>query len=395
MYINRYGKHRLPTAWSKELQMTAKFAYATLLAPSADAVAWAAFLAGFLRWRGETSWTAIVDPGDWMLLVVVACVKWPPVVAQAIPLLVGFEPRNGTADGWRAYLGRLVKAADGRCWQDLHRSTSPGRIRCYFGLVWFCKALDLLGSIDGKADGGDVINLGASQKGWLLREGLGRLLEVLEGGRKSGVRLPAASSQDSMPALRQVRAHGNKLQRISSVIWGERGVYASGTLCRMLLGLMEQEYGEEVWDELTLGELMRWIPDMQGHMELVAAMRGKDARRRFGMSPLGVARDACMWGMVRKEDAQLLASASPQEVLNAIAGFEPRASASSKGDQADAFWPQPHEWVRDLARQSASQNTCMDALGRGGVCSMCIGVRDIRRQTGRPAVGGVDPSMVS
>ena len=106
VYLNQYGKHRLDAAWSWELQMTAKFGYATRLALGADTVAWDRFLADFLRMRDATSWAAITAPGDWMLLVVVASIKWPPLVDQALALL---QALSRGLDRWRS--GRRTSGA--------------------------------------------------------------------------------------------------------------------------------------------------------------------------------------------------------------------------------------------------------------------------------------------
>lgn len=356
VYFNQYGKHRVDKDWGWELEMTAKFSYATRLAPGADAVAWDRFLADFMRMRGATEWPAIQDPGDWMFLVVVASIKWPPLVDQTIALLEGFEPRNGSAEGWHEYLGRLLKAADGRCWQELHQSTSPGRIRAYYGLVWFCKSLDLLEGMDDMGDQEVVVKLGASLKPWVMKNTLGRLPHVLQKVRAARLRVPPAFSQGAPPALSQVRKYGETVFAVSAVVWGTRSVYARGTFCRVLLHIAELAHGEEIWDDFTMGEIGKWTPDMNGNVEGLAAMGCMDARLRFGLSPLRVAREACMWGMVRKEHRRTLLNSTAVQVLNSITGFEPSGASSSPSaaDGPHSFWPQPHEWVRDLAREEGT-----------------------------------------
>ena len=132
-------------------------------------------------------------------------------------------------------------------------------------------------------------------------------------------------------------------------------MYARGTLCRLLLQILERAYGDGVWDDLTMGELGKWILGGNGHMKCVCALSGKVARHRFGMSALRVSREACMWSKVCRAQAKALDTATPVEVLNAITGFEPRSpSASSHGDPATSGWPEAHQWVRNFEGNRAS-----------------------------------------
>ena len=132
-------------------------------------------------------------------------------------------------------------------------------------------------------------------------------------------------------------------------------MYARGTLCRLLLQILERACGDCAWDDLATGELAKWIPGVNGHMKGVGALSGKVARHRFGMSALRVSREACMWSKVCRAQAKALDTATPVEVLNAIAGFEPSSpSASSQGDPATSGWPEAHQWVRNLDGNRAS-----------------------------------------
>ena len=71
-----------------------------------EAVYWEHFIREFLRWRQVDSIAAITQQCDWCLLYVVASVRWPRVVAQALPVLQGAEPRDMTAEDWHAYIVR-------------------------------------------------------------------------------------------------------------------------------------------------------------------------------------------------------------------------------------------------------------------------------------------------
>lgn len=55
-------------------------------------------------------------------------------------------------------------------------------------------------------------------------------------------------------------------------------------------------------------------------------------RKRFDMSPIEVAKAACMWGMVSPRHVEVLAAVSPMAALNAAAGNSSGGSmASSQG----------------------------------------------------------------
>ena len=70
-----------------------------------------------------------------MYLLVVGCLRWPPVVFRALELLNGFEPRGATPGDWHHYLVRLLCYADVKPWQHMFDQISPGRSRVVFGLV--------------------------------------------------------------------------------------------------------------------------------------------------------------------------------------------------------------------------------------------------------------------
>jgi hypothetical protein len=198
--------------------------------------------------------------------------------------------------------------------------------------------------------GGEVaVNLGVSRQPWVLKDTMGRLPAVLQELRAALVRVPPASSQaGGSPVLSQVRQFGTTVFGLSAVVWGTGSAAARGTFCRLFLYILERAHGEEIWDDFTMGQIGHWTGDMRNIAQCLTAMQGSEARRRFGMSPLRIVREACVWGMVRREDRPSLAEKTPLAVLNAVTGFEPSSAPSSSPHLCS---PQPGEWVLDLARE--------------------------------------------
>lgn len=81
-----------------------------------------------------------------------------------------------------------------------------------------------------------------------------------------------------------------------------------------------------------------------------------------------------MWGMVRKEHRRTLLNSTAVQVLNSITGFEPSGASSSPSaaDGPHSFWPQPHEWVRDLAREKGTAKSETMYLCTVLYCMYCM-----------------------
>ena len=125
-----------------------------------------------------------------MFLLIMACVRWPAVVYQAMGALDGFEPRSGSPAGWHLYLVRLLRLADGHEWREMFTEISQGRGACYFGLLWLCKTLGVVrGCPAASSHGCVVVKLGVSQKAYAVQESwqsYQRLKELFEAVQASG-----------------------------------------------------------------------------------------------------------------------------------------------------------------------------------------------------------------
>ena len=126
-YYNVNGVFNVDGTWSYELQLTARWAWVSRLGATMEGAFWQNFVRDFLDWRGYSSIVQVREPGDVMFLLIMACVRWPAVVYQAMGALDGFEPRSGSPAGWHLYLVRLLRLADGHEWREMFSEISQGR----------------------------------------------------------------------------------------------------------------------------------------------------------------------------------------------------------------------------------------------------------------------------
>ena len=177
-YFNVNGSFQVERTWSPQLQLTAKYAWVDGLAPAVGEAYWDHFVSEFMEWRGFRRLAEVRHPGDVMFLLLISCVRWPQVLFQVFDALDGFEPREGCAADWYAYLVRLLRLASGNSWKAMFDEISQGRNRCCTGLLWLCKALGVV--VDGPRDAtpGEVLNLGVSQKKLMLLQTLARAVSA-------------------------------------------------------------------------------------------------------------------------------------------------------------------------------------------------------------------------
>ena len=166
--------------WSLQLQLSARFAWVSGLGPPLEGAFWSNFMMDFLDWRGYHSVVQLFEPGDILFLLLMACVRWPEVLRQAIAALEGFEPRDGRPEDFYAYLVRLLRLADGHTWKRMFDEISQGRNRCCYGLLWLCKSLGFVRKyVNGETDV-EVVTIGVRQKKYVI-ERLGANAETGSG----------------------------------------------------------------------------------------------------------------------------------------------------------------------------------------------------------------------
>ena len=360
-YHNRHGTHSVGANWPKELQMAAWYSYVTNLGLTSDCAAWFEFVRRFLKWRGMTSVRMVTHAGDWMLVSLVACVAWPQVVDEALTLLSGLEPRTATATQWRDYLLRMLSFSHGKPWNDVHRCSSPSRHNASFGLTWFCETLGIANEPSGRVltpgDGGEQsgVLLGPSQTG--AGSSQARLQKCL-GFLQTTSSLWPTSTKDVTPASSQVRAFAKRVSMFVGELLGEQSVCARGMLCRRLLSLLELEYGHDVWDGFSMGDLRKWVPDVNGYCAPLRKLSAKEARLLFDMSPLNVSTQAGMWGMVEDKHMQNVGFC-PRVALNAVTatmGSTDRivapASSQASAPGGPVVLPEPREWMASVGELS-------------------------------------------
>ena len=94
-----------------QLQLAANYAWVSRFGPCAVEVYWEHFVSEFMEWHRFHTLADVRHPGDVMFLLLMSCVRWPQVIFQVFDALDGFEPRDGIAADWYAYLVRLLKQA--------------------------------------------------------------------------------------------------------------------------------------------------------------------------------------------------------------------------------------------------------------------------------------------
>ena len=139
---------------------------------------------------------------------------------------------------------------------------------------------------------------------------------------------------------------------LSAALLGKDAEYTRGTLCRKFLGLLERQFGDAVWDDLLMGQVLALVPDMNRHCQPLASMRCSLVRQRFGMSPLAVSAQACMWGMATGTQglAEGLEKVKPLQILNTVSGMSRELALSQDSRNPIVGYPQPHEWVPEVLR---------------------------------------------
>ena len=304
----------------------------------------------FMDWRGFRRLAEVTHHGDVMFLLLISLVRWPQVLFQVFDALDGFEPREGGAADWYAYIVRLLRLASGNSWKAMFDEISQGRNRICTGLLWMCKALEIIAvdPQDAYATPGDVVSLGVSQKKYAIAgvgPGSQRLKRVLEGVQAAGFAFPdhVASSQD-------IRSYGSRVQILVDLIVGRESQMARGYGMRALLSLLQRQHGLQVWDGMSMSELAVWLPDENNHLAPLSTWQAGAVRARFGMSPLAVSGMACLWGTVKHAHLDVLSRATNKEILNVVTAplDEPMASShvqAARHGRVLRSIPVPAVWV--------------------------------------------------
>ena len=343
-----------------QLQLTAKYAWVYRLGSAAGEAYWDHFVSEFMEWRGFRRLAEVEHPGDVMFLLLISCVRWPQVLFQVFDALDGFEPRAGCAADWYAYLVRLLRLANGNSWKAMFDEISQGRNRCCTGLLWLCKALEIVAVQHRHGISGEVVTLGVSQKTYAIAgvgPGSQRLQEVLEGVRAVGFAFP-----DRVASSQAVSSYSSRVKTLVDLIVGRESQMARGYGTRSLLSLLQREHGIQVWDTMSMSELAAMLPDENGHLKSLLTLSPQAVRFRFGMSPLGVSGMACLWGTVNQAHPHALSRASNKDILNVVTAplDEPMASsqveAARRGRVLRSI-PVPAVWV---ARMHQNQMAAME-----------------------------------
>ena len=318
--------------------------------PPEDHVKWHVFLDDFDNFRSRRTQTASsqealargdYSDGDVFFLCVVALVKWPSLVSEAMPQLLvsGLDPGTATPADWRAYLIKLCQIVDGKPMSDELRSISPGRTAAFSGIIWIAKRWKVLRRLRGQpADGAIVFKLGCLQQGYeLLPENaaIAAIGEALQSVRTASLGSSLAASSQGVPSSGAMEHLVEDVASVSRHLCGKHSELASGTLARRLLSVVERRCGPAVWDACSMRVLAAVLPDSTSKAHPIQDAVARDVRQRFGMSPLMVAPMACMWGQVPQALQKAALAAPYVDILRAA---EVSGSAHA----------QPNDWVKFL-----------------------------------------------
>ena len=351
IYHNNHGTHRVESAWSSALKLTACFAWVSRLAPGVEAAFFFLFVQDFLTWRGYSSIAAIEHPGDVLFLLLVGCVRWPPLVFRAMDLRHGFEPRDATAADWTAYLKRLLAYANGFDWKDMFDLISPGRSRIVFGMTWLGKHLGIIRKATPDDVEVDCITLGVWQRKYVMLPAASSqdmIQGMLDGFGAANFRFPA-----NLRSADDIASFCDSVAGVVDLVVGADSTLGRGYCCLKFLSLQQRLCGDDVWDPAGMSTLARVLPDENMNLNPLLSWSAKQVRIRFGMSPVSVAGSACFWGTVQDWKVRRLRAKSNKEILNAVASPAEApmsscvAEAQSRRD-ALIYIPAPGVWVSSL-----------------------------------------------
>ena len=356
-YHNEFGQWAFGTEWDASLRCAARCAFVTRLFPSLDNVKWDVFLDDFDNFRSRRTQTASsqealargdYNDGDVFFLCVVALVKWPSLVSEAMTQLrlSGLDPGTATAADWRGYLVQLLRIVDGKPMRDELTSISPGRTAAFSGIIWIAQRWKVLRRLMGQpADGAIVFKLGCLQQRYELLPESAAIAEIgdaLQRVRTASLASSMTASSQGVAASSQVVPSRETMERFVSAVGsvscglcGVRSEVASGTLARRLLIVVERRCGPAVWDACSMKVLAAVLPDAAKKTRPVEDAVARDARQRFGMSPLMVSAMACMWGQVPQPSQKAALAAPYVDLLRAA-------------ERAGNPHAQPNDWVQFL-----------------------------------------------
>ena len=116
---------------------------------------------------------------------------------------------------------------------------------------------------------------------------------------------------------------------------------------------MQRLRGVELWDELDMKTLFKYLPDENSNLSALEHWRAREVRNMFGMSPILVASGACYWGCVSPALVSRLQMASAKDIVNAISPPPPEPmsscilSALARG-RVLVYVSAPADWVGKL-----------------------------------------------
>ena len=368
-YTNQFGEWKMSRNWPEPLQCAAKCAFITNGHPPEDNDLWKQFLFGFDVRRLSRSPApgqrapigseprGRLEHGDVVFVCLVAMAKWPSLLRVALDALdgSGLDPRQASAGDWRQFLLVFLDLCDGVPAKDELKSITPGRTGASFGLIWLCKRVRILAKVRGRdAPPARVYKLGCLQNEYCLlppSESARALQAVMDAARDADIQFPppfwkgpagwqmgpgSAPAPSQVPEPEDLESLAKKAHNLSRAICGDGQVLASGTLARRLLNIVEERYGNAVWDACRTAVLSDILPDLTGNVPLLARDRlAGDFRKRFGMSPLIVSAMACLWSSVPPERRKDALAATNLQLLRAA-------------DKCGNPHAQPKDWVAYL-----------------------------------------------
>ena len=353
-YQNAHGEFELGATWSQPLKLAASFGYVTVLTPFDDRDVWNKFILQHIRIRVALGRQNVFDYGDWVVFVVVACVKWPPLVHRSITMLdillrPGCEP---TAKALYDFLVWHLKYADGAdlgntwCFGNTVLDQSfDGTIGGWSGIVPFCVHLGIIGRIGAEPE--------SSLPDRALRLGGGGEVFVFKAERDAVDNIshfcgliqrhyPSGCKPDQSVCARS-------FLQTSSAISKELLPYSEAAgreLHSRLLSIGEVAYGSDIWDDLPFSTLRTTLPGSTDTRAL-DSWTCVQVRYQFAMSPVDVCMWSSEWASVSQDVASCLKHVGAKRILNVV------RQAGVATQWHTRAYPVPASWAYAVHRRHA------------------------------------------
>jgi hypothetical protein len=201
------------------------------------------------------------------------------------------------------------------------------------------------------ADRDEVLLLGPQKTPYVLQDksscAVAIVQNLLDEVEQMALHWPVVGSADTRDFADRVLAFARRARSFKTRAGnGLRGgqspthAYHAKSFCRAVLLIIEQYY-PALCDDLRLAEIGQWTPDENAHLASIADMRGDEARRIFGLTPLMMGCWSCLINTIPGTELEHALDFDPALLMGIFRDYE-ASVCSQGGDAADPpFAPGP------------------------------------------------------